>query len=227
MNQFIQASVRGMASGFGVMVGITAIGLAATFGSDARAAENLIVNGSFENASLSAQSGWTLRAGSTDIDAWTVFGGNVIWGGAGVPYPGVASDGTSFVDLSSSFGAGVKQDVRTLAGTAYRVSFELGQPGYTPDAAVLFVQTGAGSASGKFSVGNHTSAQHYERFALDFIATGSKTTLWFSSGGGQAVDLDNVVLTTLSAVPEPSTWALAIAGLVLIGSKLIRRSRQV
>lgn len=47
--------------------------------------------------------------------------------------------------------------------------------------------------------------------------------LWGVTTTGESAWIDNVVITTDSAVPEPETWALLVAGLGLLGASARRR----
>jgi hypothetical protein len=83
---------------------------------------NLLVNGSFESAS-------GCIAGTTSLPGWTVSAGNIDIGGPTCAYPDPAADGTYFIDLTGSFGAGagtIYQNVATQIGTRYTLTFFFG-----------------------------------------------------------------------------------------------------
>ena len=110
----------------------------------------------------------------------------------------------------------------------YQVQFDLGDSAaYNPTvAAGLEV-----SAAGKFEDVTYTGPSltgdesGYQTKTFTFTATGDTTTLEFLGNQGQQyIGLDNVTVTDLtvpiSTAPEPSTWAMMIAGFATIGAAL-------
>lgn len=183
----------------------------AVFGS-AHAATNLITNGDFEN--FAPFTGYvTLNAGATSLAGWTVgdTSVDVINGGYG------AISGNS-IDMLGTPGPGsLAQTFATVAGGYYSLAFDLARN--PSDSSLLTVSFG-GTDSYTFT--GTTTPTHYTQL---FQALGNSTTLSFASAqvalNGGAV-LDNV---SVSAVPEPSTYALMLGGLGLMGFMARRRKQ--
>jgi hypothetical protein len=179
---------------------------------------NLLVNGSFEYGDASQLgAGDTVRPGSTAITGWSVAGDSMVWGGPGDV--GRASDGISFIDFDGSSRSRISQMVPTLAGHAYRLSFDFGTPNAHSTDPRIGVAVGAGASRfATFHVLNGSGDQVYERFDFDFIADRALTDVVFEElAYSEHADLDNVSLTAMTAsVPEPASWVLLAAGLLSI-----------
>jgi choice-of-anchor C domain-containing protein len=207
---------------------------------------NLILNGSFESASVNPATYQTLAAGSTAITNWVVGAPNVDYINKG---EWNASDGNRSVDLDGGVGSAgsVSQSFATLAGADYRVTFDLsGNPGALPMVKTVRVSAGADSANFDYTIGtNHLNNSGalpwvltYEAHTFEFTATGAQTTLTFASLTGQSGSrsgwgpvIDNVDVELLEstpptpAIPEPSTVALMAVGLAAVGFTRRRKSR--
>ena len=184
-----------------------------------QAHSSLVTNGSFESENGAfvgnVQNAMTLSVGSTTISGWTVFGDVIAW--IKEPAFGLsAPDGQYFLDLTdyqlgSPFG-GVRQTIATTAGTAYRVSFQLGSDRLYGLPSGLAVS--AGSTSQTFSI-SAVGPDAWTTFSMDFVASGSSTVLSFLGNQGQNyIGLDNV---SVNAIPTPGTFALVGLGLVGLG----------
>jgi Protein of unknown function (DUF642)/PEP-CTERM motif len=205
-------------------------------------AQNLLVNGSFEDGAFVNQGNQTMSpaAGSTVITGWTVVTDSTAWINAGNPFGLAASDGSRFLDLTNySAGApfaGLSQSFATTAGAAYTLSFDLGGSNAwgRPDALIASAAgTSASFTTGLASATTPNNDWYHE--SMTFTATGATTTLTLQgSVGFNYIGLDNVVVALLSApgttpdpvpaIPEPSTWALMLAGLAAIGGTARRRA---
>lgn len=169
-------------------------------------AANLVQNGSFE-ADAMPNGSWSIYPSLT---GWT-----------GTPnielrdnVAGAAYDGLNFVELDTYSNSGMFQDIATTAGAHYTLSFAYSArpgTGNTNDINVLWngslVQALAGS--------NPTGAHQWSVYNLDVIGgAGATSRLTFNAAGvsdSYGGSLDAVSLT--SAVPEPQTYALLLAGL--------------
>ncbi len=209
----------------------------------ATATANLVSNGSFEmgvysnvptgngiDASTNSQQlfGGTING----LRDWAVIGGtseDIAWIGKNHVYGQLAaSDGNNFLDLTGwqqggAFGKGVAQTFFTTLGQHYTLSFDLGNStDYNSGVSELRVQVG--STSRVVTSVTNNSRNSWDRFSFEFVAQDWGTTLSFT--GVQAnnyIGLDNVSVT---AVPEPETYALLLAGLGVMGAVARRRKSQ-
>ncbi len=187
--------------------------------SPALAASNIVTNGGFD----SGLSGWTVSPNTTEIYAAD---GNV--------YSSCCGTGAlaSQTDAFAAFGGGSVANVSTLSqalltipGQDYTLSFDLtalGGGSQNFSASLFDGSTLLGSL-----ISTATAGQPFSTYSLNFFATSASTNLVFNvtpfgTGAGDSIDpiLDNV---SVSAAPEPATWAMMILGFGLIGSALRRR----
>ena len=181
-----------------------------------RAQASPFTNGSFENPGGQFSGFIFLGPGSTTIPGWTVGGGS-----SSVDWIGnfwAASQGNQSVDLNGSSTGSIFQTFDTTPGQHYQVLFDLaGNTDGPPNLKTLNVQATGNPLQG-YSFDdtgfNHTN-MGWQTFIYDFTATGTSTTLTFTSTTpnnffGPA--LDNV---RVSAVPEPAT--MAVFGLLAAG----------
>jgi choice-of-anchor C domain-containing protein len=185
-----------------------------------------INNGSFElGAAIPGGSFISVPAlNSTSITGWTV-------GGGGVDYVGTywqAADGERSIDLSRLSAGSVAQKIATVIGQTYKVSFFLsGNPdgGLGQKVAVTSVSGSLPNVE-TYNVGpsNSHSNMLWQPYSYSFRAFDTTSTLTFAGATytpyGPA--LDNVSIT---AVPEPNTWAMLIVGMGLVGGTVRMRRR--
>lgn len=186
----------------------------AVVGLSAQAVE-LVNNGSFESYSGNPFTGYvTVGNGSTAITGWTVGGTSVdvISGAYG------AISGNS-IDMLGSPGPGsLSQTLTTTVGQTYQLSFDLSYNGGS------YKNIGF-SFGGITGTATATSATFpFYHFTGNYLASTGNTLLSFASTGtgNSGVVLDNVSVT---AVPEPESYAMMLAGLGLMGA--IARRRKV
>ena len=180
-------------------------------------AQNLIVNGSFEQGVFTdTGAGYDrLLVGSTAMTGWTVVTNEIVWGGPSNGDQITAPDGQYFLDLTS-YGrinpiGGVSQSITTVPGTLYHFSFTLFNP---VDSSAFSVEANAGSTS--------MTLTHSGGF--DFTATSGSTPITIvGNEGGFFVGIDNVRIT---AVPAPSTLITLLIGAVPGAAVLLRRRRK-
>lgn len=159
------------------------------------------------------QFNWTPPA----LSGWTVSGGTIDLIAAGPPiFPGLGS----YVDLDgSSLSSGLlSNSVSLVGGTTYTLSFDLAgsHQGSTETVNINF-----GSTVASYSL---NSADAFSTLTLNFTpgSNGSYGISYLNVGGDNVgASLDNV---SVSAVPEPETYAMLLAGLGLVG--FMSRSRR-
>lgn len=196
------------------MIKSVAIAALLASGSAMAAPVELLLNGGFE-ADLQANGSWANYPNLTD---WT--------GGAyGIELrnnvAGVASEGVNFVELDTYHNSSISHDVLTGLGQQYTLSFQFqDRPGVDTSSQGLAVTWGGNavdsvnnSLGGGWETRTYTLTGNGGLMALKFTAIGTDDSLGTS--------LDNVSLTT--AVPEPETYAMMLAGLGLVGFAARRR----
>jgi hypothetical protein len=210
----------------------------------------LVTNGDFANIG----SVWTdnthlgsndwLTAGAVNIPGWTNVPGfaNEFWVSVPNSYSGLTkSPGNGspfFVDLTGQannkpFG-GLEQNIATVAGTRYALTFDLGAAttwniGALAGSALTASATGTSLLASQLFSLVPTGANDWATETLSFMANSSSTTIEFLGDSSQVnsryIGLDNVS-AAVAAVPEPSTWAMMILGFMGMGFMAYRRSRK-
>jgi hypothetical protein len=201
----------------------------------AHASSNLISNGSFEEDLTFGSNGFATYS--------TYYGWNV--GSNGIELrnnvAGTAEDGETFAELDTTANSWISQTVSTVVGQEYVLTFYYAaRAGVAADSNGINVNVygstiGSTTSGDLYSVvysatynytadGSSATELNWTQKTIDFVAVSTTTTLTFSAGGisdsvGGA--LDNVVLL---AVPEPSQWALLLAGLGMMGFIARRRA---
>jgi len=184
--------------------------LLASFSSLANA--NLLANGSFES-DVQSHGTWNIY---TNLIGWTGQRADGIELRNDIA--GIASDGSNFVQLDTTFNNSMFQTVNTINGAIYDLSFD-----YSGRAGVNKLSNGIKAFWNGVELAN-LSANGLGKadnnwFSLDFQVVGTgQDTLSFAATGisdGFGGNVDNVNLVTV--VPEPVNFALLLAGLGLLG----------
>jgi hypothetical protein len=217
------------------MFRMIALGVVAFGAIPALASTNIVNDPGFESAPAPAGFYNIYGSGAT-FGGWTVAGtdsGNsgltvhTTYGETGVLFN--ANSGTTSYDLTAAGNTGfnaVFQNLTTLAGKKYNVSFWLGNASgnnnyLLPSSVALQIDGGLGEL---FTNGNVTANRiNWQRFTTNFTATGTSTDFRFvnaTPGTDNFAGLDDI---SVSAVPEPSTWLTMILGFGTIGAALRRR----
>lgn len=183
---------------------------------------NLIVNGSFEDTPVPVAPGdfgvfpsilgWAATAGIEVLDN----------------YPGLApapGAGDQFTELAPYAATRITQDVATVPGATYRLSYLFSpRPGYAASEAKMAVT--AGPASTTVSALTDVTNTSWTQFTLDFVADALTTTVAFEDiGGGTAGAgplLDKVALNPIevdcSAAPPVGAIVGTGAGEIINGT---------
>ena len=184
----------------------------------------LITNGSFEDTTSfvdnTGQDTMTLPVGSTAMPGWTVAGSEALaWIGPANPFSLTASAGNYFLDLTgyNSGGpfSGVTQNITTVPGSTYQLSFDLGSSSiYGLPSAIV----GSAAAAAQTFTSTQTGTDNWESETLSFTATGATTTISLIGNTGQNyIGLDNVDVTFISGPPVPEPASLTLLGFSLAG----------
>lgn len=181
-------------------------------------AANLVANGSFE---ADSQSAWGIHA---NLTAWT--GGkngielrnNVV---------GAAQDGVNFVELDTTKNSKIVQKIGITSAGAYELSFwyqarpDNGSRNSNTDALGWSFAGYNGTVLKDWKTAGATDWQQFKQ-TFTITQVGKKTLSFtaFGKSDGYGGSIDNV---SVSAVPEPETFAMLLAGLGLMGTIARRR----
>jgi len=181
-------------------------------------AANLVSNGGMEVPAIAPGTILTFYAGQT-FGGWTVSAGSI-----DVVHGWQNAEGLQSIDLSGSSQGTIYQDVPTVAGRTYDLSFAMASDPYWAGTRNMDVYWGDVLVDSlSFATAGHTDQDMgwmYHSYML--TATGNVTRLLFKdmthdNDGYYGAALDDVVLT-----PEPTTLLLLAVG----GLAATRRKRQ-
>ncbi len=187
-------------------------------------AQALLINGGFETGDYT---GWTINFTPTND--------------TGLPNPALiwhtsyeaarVHDGNYSVDfnyLNATPSAVLEQTFATGAGQSYVMTFWFGATAvYGTDAAMAASVLGADGLSvlttdSYLILGNNSTQWTFQ--TLTFMADGAQATIRFTDIGTQTFATDGLLDTVeVQAVPEPSTFAAMLAGLLGLAGVRLRR----
>lgn len=188
----------------------------------------LVTNGGFETPTVSSPCCNTVPPDT--LDGWTATPNvNVVVGTYGSTNGNLAYQGNQYLDLVGQGGTGsIYQDLTTVAGQLYTLTFEYSHNLFTPSSAMS--ASASVSVGSLFAIVSHdtgdTSNLDWRPYSGTFTATGSTTRLTFTNltgGVNEGVLLDAV---SVAPVPEPATWAMMLLGFGGIGFAMRRKGRQ-
>jgi len=207
---------------------ICAISASVIGSTHSRASPILLTNGSFEfGPPPEFDSFQTEAAGSTNITGWLVNSGDVDW----IFNYWQPSDGQRSLDMNGNMPGSISQTIQTTPGTSYQIEFDLaGNPDWGTT-KTLRVAAGNYTQGYSFDSTPHSLANMgWARQTMLFMASDHETTIEFGSTtdigtGVYGPALDNVSVMAVT-VPEPSTFAMFLAGLGLLGF-MAKRSKPI
>ena len=173
-----------------------------------------LINGSFE-ADIQAAGTWGVYS---NLVGWT--------GGAnGIELrnniAGTAYDGVNFVELDTTANSIATQDIATIIGQTYSLSFAYSpRTGIASDSNTIEVYWDGVLLDSYTGFTNANSA--WTVYTVNVIGDGSSSLEFRAAGKSDLYggSLDAIMLT---AVPEASTWAMMILGFLGVGFVAYRR----
>ncbi len=186
-----------------------------------------IINGSFENPVIPVGTYENYGGGSTDIIGWTVVGLMNSLVESTVVDRGItfnAYSGSQWLDLTGPgpnlAGNGISQDITTITGQAYQLSFYVGSAtdiaAYNLSAAyfasTIDLSVNGGSRISFINTTAPANSMDWRLFTSTFTATGTNTNITFFHGGSSGNHLAGLDDVSITAVPEPSNFLLFLSG---------------
>ncbi|MBL8315072.1 MAG: FxDxF family PEP-CTERM protein [Rubrivivax sp.] len=183
-------------------------------------AVNLLTNGSFEDetqangtwAIYSSLTGWSGGAGGIELR------NNVA---------GVAYDGVNYVELDTTTNSLAYQSLATGSNQQYLLTFA-----YSPRENVGVASNGIevfwnNTSLGQFTGTGAASGNNWTLKTATVFGTGGLTELKFVAYGDSDSFGGSLDAVSLTAVPEPETYAMMLAGIGVVGFVAARRRRMM
>lgn len=195
-------------------------------------ATSLVVNGSFEVTSPiynPAVPVYLADTGSDTLYGWSVANGPVsVRKSSFAP----ATDGEWSIDLAGYINqvprGAISQTIATQVGQSYRLSFDMGDDRFNSADKPPRMRVTLGDVFTQDYEFDDATPQTvtfaWKTFTVDFVAQSDSTLLSFAGiiPGSDNIGLDNVSIEAMG-VPEPSTWAMLLAGFAGVGVAVRRR----
>jgi hypothetical protein len=191
---------------------------------------NLIVNGGFEDPVLGP--GVFYQNQTTSFSGWTVTTNNVDIVNPTVGWSAPAAEGNQVLDLVGYGATGgiASTSFATTIGTKYFFGFAYANNLGFPGASASYNVSDASNSSLRSGIVTHSSSEtgnlNWNFVTSSFVADSTTSNLQFTEilGGNSAGILLDAV--EVSAVPEPSTWAMLIIGFLGVGVMANRRNNK-
>ncbi|MGA1862011.1 choice-of-anchor C family protein [Deferribacter thermophilus] len=180
---------------------------------------NLIKNGSFELGPQHVGSWLTLSKGSNKINNWAITNGSIdlienYW---------QSSNGKRSIDLCGSTCGAISQNINTVPGATYQLTFDLA--GNPDNQGIKYLKVIAGSISKTFqfnTTGKNKRNMGWVKKSLTFTATSNITNISFialdnnPSAWGPAIDNVKIVrisnINTSNNINNPALTTINVAG---------------
>lgn len=203
--------------------------VAAVIGGLTASAHATVNNGSFENPGVGVGSFASYGGGSTAITGWTVVGNQVAVISSSYVESGItfnSQSGAAWLDLtgagSNQASNGVTQDVATIIGQLYRLSFYVGSATNNSNilASTVDLSIAGGTRVGFTNTTAPLTSMNWQQFTVDFVATGALTNISFFNGSSPNNNLSGLDNVTLEVIPAPGAAALlGLSGLLAAGRR--------
>ena len=184
----------------------------------AQASTNLVTNGSFED-NIQGPNSWKIY---DSLNGWTA---NPVLGiELRNDIAGKAQQGVNYVELDTTANSSIQQTINSTGWVNLSFWYSARpNTGATNDLTFSFGNVSGTVLSG---VSNSTDIHNWQHYTqLVNLGTSGSSALTFSAAGPSdsfGGSLDNISVT---AVPEPETYALLLAGLGLMGAISRRRNK--